>query len=62
MKRALVLLVALVLGGCASGPQDVMLVASVRIPYEVSDPRASEIFATVRPLAHPHLAALRVWT
>jgi hypothetical protein len=53
MKCTLLLVAALALGGCASGPQDVMLVASVRLPYALSDSRAGEVFAAVRPLQHP---------
>jgi len=54
MKHTLILLlVVLGLGGCASGPQDVMLVASVRLPYALTDARASAVFASPRPLDHP---------
>ena len=62
MKHALLLIVALALGGCASGPQDVMLVASVRLPYALSDSRAAEIFAAVRPLQHPLIGNSTVCT
>jgi hypothetical protein len=56
MKNALLpLLLALGLGGCASGPQDVMLVASVRLPYALSDFRAGEIFDAARPLDHRYV-------
>ena len=55
MKHTLLLLAGLALGGCASGPQDVMLVASVRLPYALSDARAGEIFADARPLDHRYV-------
>lgn len=55
MKYTLLLLAGLALGGCASGPQDVMLVASVRLPYALSDFRAGEIFAAARPLDHRYV-------
>lgn len=62
MKYAVLLLVALALGGCASGPQDVLLVASVRLPYALSDARAAQVFDSVRPLEDPRIGNSRVCT
>lgn len=62
MKHTLLLLAGLVLGGCASGPPDVLLVASVRLPYALSDSRASAIFDSARPLDHPFIGNSTVCT
>lgn len=62
MRYAVLLLVALTLGGCASGPQDVVLVASVRLPYSLSDARAARVFDSIRPLDDPLIVNSRVCT
>lgn len=62
MKHTLLLFFALALGGCASGPQDVLLVASVRLPYALTDSRASAVFDAARPLSHPFVGNAVVCT